>query len=109
MSPSSSSLVIEAASDALWCALQGAWGLLLSSQLRRKQAAWLLTDQFSFPLTLYKTHGDASQLSKTELCRTSSNRTMKLLVLVATLALVTCESSSDNLSEMREEFAQMKA
>ena len=36
---------------------------------------------------------------------------MKLLVLVATVALVTCESSSDydTLSEMREEFAQMKA
>jgi hypothetical protein len=36
---------------------------------------------------------------------------MKLLVLVATLALVTCESSSDHdtLSEMREEFALMKA
>jgi hypothetical protein len=36
---------------------------------------------------------------------------MKLLVLVATVALVTCESSSDHeaLSEMREEFAQMKA
>jgi hypothetical protein len=35
----------------------------------------------------------------------------KLLVLVATVALVTCESSSDHdiLSEMREEFAQMKA
>jgi hypothetical protein len=36
---------------------------------------------------------------------------MKLLVLAATVALVTCESSSghDILSEMREEFAQMKA
>jgi hypothetical protein len=36
----------------------------------------------------------------------------KLLVLVATVALVTCESSSvdgDILLEMREEFAQMKA
>ena len=43
----------------------------------------------------------------------TENRTMKLLVLVATVALVTCESSSDydydTLSEMREEFAQMKA
>ena len=36
---------------------------------------------------------------------------MELLVLVATVALVTCESSSDHdtLSEMREEFAQIKA
>jgi hypothetical protein len=36
---------------------------------------------------------------------------MKLLVLVATVALITCESSSDHdiLSEMRVEFALMKA
>jgi hypothetical protein len=43
--------------------------------------------------------------------RKEENRTMKLLMLVATVALATCESSSDHgtLSEMREEFAQMKA
>jgi hypothetical protein len=36
---------------------------------------------------------------------------MKLLVLVATVALITCESLSEHdiLSEMRVEFVQMKA
>jgi hypothetical protein len=40
----------------------------------------------------------------------AANKNMKLLVLVATVALVTCESPSDHdaLSEMREEFAQMR-
>jgi hypothetical protein len=39
------------------------------------------------------------------------SRTMRLLVLVAAVALVTCESSPghETLSEMREEIAQMKA